>query len=125
MPRSFPAVFAAALALAAGHAAAETDETAAAEIHPGAEIAAELCARCHDISPGGAFRQYPPSFAAIGVFRPASEIRWRIVTPPLHVSMPQMAWFLTPEAVDTMVDFIATLDPPPLPGAETDDAPAD
>ncbi len=77
----------------------------------GEEIANDQCARCHDVSPEGAFKTYPPSFASIAYYRSAEQIRARIVFPPLHSSMPEIGWMLSPFEVDDMVAFIQSLEP--------------
>ena len=50
-----------ALAVLAAPALAEEEPYLAS----GARTAEALCVQCHNISPGGAFKLYPPSFAAI------------------------------------------------------------
>lgn len=76
----------------------------------GEEIAREACTRCHDVDPGGPFKQHPPSFAAIAVYRSEEQIRGRIIFPPLHTAMPQMAYMLTPDNVEHLVAYIVTLE---------------
>lgn len=75
-------------------------------------LAGEYCARCHDISTNPAPKQYPPSFAAIAVFRPVEQIHARIVFPATHSGMPDVAFYLlTPDQVNDLVDYIVSLDP--------------
>lgn len=98
-------VLAIAVALAAPAAAQEGDAAA------GRELAAEFCADCHDVGPGGAFKQYPPSFASIAVFRDDGQIWARIQFPPVHVSMPQMGTMLLhPDDVTDLVAYIRSLE---------------
>lgn len=76
----------------------------------GKEFAQDLCARCHNIDPGGPFKQHPPSFAAIAMYRSRDQIYGRIVFPPLHAAMPQIGYMLTPKNVDHVVAFIVSLE---------------
>ena len=76
----------------------------------GAELAREWCARCHNVEPAGQFKQSPPSFAAIAVYRSAEQIRARLMVAPLHVNMPALGQFLTPENVDQLVSYIQSLE---------------
>ncbi len=77
----------------------------------GQELAANLCAQCHDISPAGEFKTYPPSFASIAVFRDVEQIFSRIMFPQLHSAMPQAGWFMPREDVEDLVAFIVSLEP--------------
>lgn len=75
-------------------------------------LAGEHCARCHDITANPPPKQYPPSFAAIAVFRPVEQIHARIVFPATHTGMPEVAFYLlTNEQVNDLVDYIVSLDP--------------
>ena len=76
----------------------------------GERIAYEMCARCHNVKAGGPFKQDPPSFAAIAVFRSADQIYERIVLPPLHSSMPQIGTMLMPKNIDHLVAYITSLE---------------
>jgi len=76
----------------------------------GAQLAVEWCARCHDVSPGGAFKEHPPSFAAISVYRAKDQIFGRIYFPPLHSNMPEIAYILTPQSVEDLVAYIVSLE---------------
>lgn len=73
-------------------------------------LAQEHCMRCHIVDPGGPFKKHPPSFFAISVYRSEDQIRGRIIFPPTHSSMPQMAYFLTPDNVDHLVAYILSLE---------------
>jgi len=76
----------------------------------GEEIARESCVRCHNVEPGGAFKEHPPSFAAIAVYRSDEQIYGRIVFPPLHAAMPQIGYLLTPDNVEHLVAYIRSLE---------------
>jgi len=81
-------------------------------VEHGRELAVKHCARCHDISPDGAFKTYPPSFASIAIFRARDQILTRIKLPALHSRMPQMDWILNLEDVDSLVAYIVSLEKP-------------
>ena len=98
-----------AMALAAG---STSTPALAADIESGRKLAEETCARCHDVGPDGAFKQYPPSFAAIAVFRSADDIRARIIYPPLHSNMPQMGIIWAPDVINDLVAYIVSLEKP-------------
>ena len=66
--------------------------------------------RCHNVEPGGPFKLHPPSFASIAVFRSDDQIFGRIMFPPLHSSMPQIGYFLTPDNVEHLVAYIRSLE---------------
>lgn len=74
------------------------------------ELAKEWCSRCHNVEPGGPFKQFPPSFSAISVYRSAEQIYSRIVVPPLHSNMPQLSYVLTPDNIDNLVAYIVSLE---------------
>lgn len=80
----------------------------------GRAVAERWCAHCHDIAPGGAFRQEPPSFAAIAVYRTPERIWAQIVAPQVHTAMPDLASVLGLSAAD-LTAYITSLKPPPLP----------
>ena len=82
----------------------------AADVESGRRLAEETCARCHDVGPDGAFKQFPPSFAAIAVFRSPEDIRARILYPPLHSNMPQMGIIWAPGVINNLVAYIVSLE---------------
>jgi cytochrome c2 len=47
---------------------------AAGDPASGEKLAKEQCIRCHDVTPGGAFKTYPPSFASIAAYRSQEQI---------------------------------------------------
>ena len=96
-------IAAAGLALAGGAVAAQDADL-------GKELAGEFCARCHDISEDGAWKEYPPSFASIAKFRPEDQIRGRIWFPSVHSSMPEMSIVLDRDGVDALTMYILSLD---------------
>lgn len=75
----------------------------------GQQIAEEYCASCHTVSPGGAFKEEPPSFAAIAVYRSANQIRARIVQ-PIHDAMPRYTEYMIGRNIDDMVAYITSLE---------------
>lgn len=75
----------------------------------GRQIAEEYCVSCHDVDPGGAFKQEPPSFAAIAIYRSPEQIRERIVT-PIHAATPRYAEYMIGGNIDDMVAYIASLE---------------
>lgn len=78
----------------------------------GFKLSQERCARCHNIEKGGAFKQFPPSFQAISIYRNRMEIWGRILSPSPHTGMPGMMWVLTPEEVQDLLAYITSLDTP-------------
>ena len=74
-------------------------------------LAEEYCAACHDISPEGLFKQVPPSFAAIAVFRSDRQIQDRIEYPPMHAAMPRYTEYMIANNVGDMVAYIRSLEP--------------
>ena len=82
----------------------------AADLENGRKLAAEVCASCHDVSAGGPFKQYPPSFASIAVYRSTDQIRGRIISPPMHSGMPQLSIIWRPGYVDDVVAYIVSLE---------------
>ena len=80
------------------------------DVAKGAEIAREQCVRCHNVEPDGPFKEHPPSFAAIAVYRSDEQIYGRIVFPPLHAAMPQLGYMLTPDNVEHLVAYIRSLE---------------
>lgn len=83
---------------------------AAADAAEGLALAEEYCVRCHDVTPDGAAKTYPPSFASIAWFRDEDQIRARILFPNLHGSMPVWSNWLTTDEVDSLVAYIVTLE---------------
>ncbi|MCP4382928.1 MAG: cytochrome c [Hyphomicrobiales bacterium] len=82
-----------------------------ADVAAGAELAAESCSRCHDIGPDGAFKQFPPSFASIAAYRSREQIYYRIVAPPSHSGMPDVAFYLLGrEQVEDLLAYIVSLE---------------
>ncbi len=77
----------------------------------GEVLAREWCIRCHNVEPGGAFKQHPPSFAAIAAYRSDEQVYSRIMIPPLHSNMPQIVYVLMPENVDHLLAYIRSLEP--------------
>jgi mono/diheme cytochrome c family protein len=85
----------------------------AADAAKGKAIAQEMCARCHNIESGGAFKQKPPTFQAIAIYRTADDIWSRILSPNPHSNMPDVQWSLTPDQVQDLVAYITSLDETP------------
>jgi len=85
---------------------------AAGDPGAGEKLAQQYCARCHDIAPGGAFKQYPPSFASIAVYRSAEQIYGRIVFPALHFGMPEFSqsFILNDKNISDLVAYITSLE---------------
>jgi mono/diheme cytochrome c family protein len=75
----------------------------------GRQIAEEYCASCHMVEPDGPFKQEPPSFAAIAVYRSPDQIRARIVQ-PIHADMPRYSDYMIGGNIDDMVAYIASLE---------------
>lgn len=76
----------------------------------GAELAAEHCAACHDVSADGVHKEYPPSFASIAVYRSRAQIEGRMLYPPQHASMPQLAFIMLPGEIDDLAEYIVSLE---------------
>ncbi len=91
----------------AAPAAARAQEGDAAR---GGIIAQEQCARCHDVSKGGAFKKMPPSFQSIAIYRTKPDIWSRIIAPSPHAAMPDMTWTLTADEVQDVLAYILSLD---------------
>ncbi len=96
---------AAMMAASAGAAMAQDGDAAA-----GADLAAEWCARCHDISATGQMKQHPPSFAAIAVYRAPDQIEGRILFPGYHAGMPEWASMMDRDMVADLVAYIIGLE---------------
>ena len=75
----------------------------------GRDIAITYCIECHDVSPEGAFKQDPPSFAAIAVYRSPEQIEARIVQ-PIHDDMPRYKDYMFGGNIDDMVRYITSLE---------------
>ena len=82
--------------------------TAEGDIARGAEISTEWCSRCHNVAPGGAMKEEPPSFAAIAVYRSEGQMRGAMVAP--HLGMPPLVEVLGLET-DDLVAYITSLEP--------------
>ena len=80
------------------------------DVAVGEEIARESCVRCHNVEPGGPFKEHPPTFAAIAVYRSDEQIYGRIMFPPLHSSMPEIGYMLSPDNVEHLVAYIRSLE---------------
>jgi mono/diheme cytochrome c family protein len=77
----------------------------------GAELAAEHCALCHDVTAEGAAKLYPPSFASIAGFRTPEQIYARIVFPAMHSGMPEVAFYLLgKDEIRSIVAYIVSLE---------------
>ncbi len=83
---------------------------AEADVEAGGNLARELCARCHDVERGGRFKQYPPSFASIAVYRSRKQIYGKMVFAPLHGNMPPLLHRLTPANIENLVAYIVSLE---------------
>lgn len=84
--------------------------TSAEDLALGREIAEEFCTRCHDINPGGAFKETPPSFQAIAIYRDPDQVFVRIMYPPIHAGMPRLGAFLMSGNVEAVTAYIVSLD---------------
>jgi len=86
---------------------------AAGDPAAGEKLAKEYCARCHDVAPGGAFKQYPPSFASIAVYRSEEQIYARIVFPTMHIGSPMpefvQSFLLKPQNISDLIAYITSL----------------
>lgn len=83
----------------------------AADPAPGRALAEQYCARCHTIGPDGAFKEFPPSFPAIAVYRTDQQIRDRIMAPPYHSGMPRfIEWTFDRGDIDDVVAYIRSLE---------------
>ncbi len=80
-------------------------------LEEGRKLAAEHCAQCHDIEPGGAFKEFPPSFASIAAFRSREQIYARVVFPPTHSGMPEIAFYnFGEDATNDLIAYIVSLE---------------
>jgi mono/diheme cytochrome c family protein len=109
MKTSTLSVIATAVSIASASPAIAAGDPAAGE-----QLAKQYCARCHDISAGGAFKKYPPSFASIAVYRSEEQIYGRIVFPDMHVGSPMPEFFqnlfLKQESINDLVAYIMSLE---------------
>jgi mono/diheme cytochrome c family protein len=78
----------------------------------GLVLARERCARCHNIEKGGAFKQRPPTFQSIAIYRTELDIWSHIIAPSPHSGMPDAAWQMTPDEVQDVLAYIISLDRP-------------
>lgn len=94
------------LAMLAGGAASAQDmgDPAAGKL-----LAEQYCARCHDVGPEGAFKQMPPSFAAIATYWGDDQV-WNRIMFPVHTGMPAMWEFLAPDNVAHVTAYIRSLE---------------
>ena len=76
----------------------------------GQALAREWCARCHDVEKTGPFKQHPPSFASISVFRAEDQIYGRIAYQPLHSAMPELSYVLSPDNMEDLLTYIVSLE---------------
>ena len=95
-----------------GVSLAATSVTAGGSADEGRRLAEEWCSQCHDISADGPFKLYPPSFAAVAVYRSPDQISSRISFPRRHYGMPRIGLILDIEAVDDLVAYITSLERP-------------
>ena len=88
-----------------------TPVLAQGDVAKGAELAAEHCTLCHDVTPDGAAKQFPPSFASIAAFRSPEQIYARIVFPAMHSGMPEVAFYLLgKDEIENVVAYIVSLE---------------
>ena len=87
---------------------------AATDVGNGADLAAEHCARCHDIAEGGKTKTMPPSLASIAAFRAEDQIFMRIMFPQMHSPMPARSMMLSKQEVEDLTAYIMSLDPDPV-----------
>lgn len=85
----------------------------AADADNGAALAAEHCARCHNIAAGGAPKTMPPSFASIAAFRADDQIYMRILFPQMHSPMPAWSLMFSTDEVADLTAYIVSLDSTP------------
>ncbi len=74
----------------------------------GMALAEQMCAECHVVGPELYFKQEPPSFASIALYRTDRGIRNRIYSP--HIGMPQLGPVLHSDRVDDIIAYIRSLD---------------
>ncbi|WP_343080847.1 cytochrome c [Ostreiculturibacter nitratireducens] len=76
----------------------------------GKALAQEHCSNCHNIAEGGAFKLYPPSFAAIGTYMGTDMIRMRIMIPNVHTIMPRFYEIMTAANLNDLTAYIVSLE---------------
>ncbi len=111
--RAGPAWAVAALAALAA-AAALADEPG--DPVEGRAVAQKWCSECHDVEPGGRFKQDPPAFAAIAVYRDDEHIRANILYP--HAGMPEVAKVFGLN-VDDLVAYMRSIEATAQPAGES------
>lgn len=80
-------------------------------IRSGELAARNSCAICHNVEKNGPFKQNPPSFAAIAVYRSDNQIRNRIFYPDVHSGMrKQLDFVFDFETVADLVAYIRSLE---------------
>ena len=94
----------------AGPLAAQIMTAEDGDAERGADLAAESCAQCHDITQDGEFKTYPPSFASIGAYRSDDQIFSRIYFPQMHTAMPEMGWYLDRQGIADLVAYIRAVE---------------
>lgn len=87
-----------------------TTSAQAGDAAAGYVLAKESCARCHNVEKGGGFKQRPPTFQSIAIYRREDDIWSRILAPSPHSGMPDVSWTLTPDQVQDLVAYIVSLD---------------
>jgi len=77
----------------------------------GERAARKSCAICHNVEKNGPFKQNPPSFAAIAVYRSDNQIRNRIFYPDVHSGMrKQLGFVFSVDTVEDLVSYIRSLE---------------
>jgi mono/diheme cytochrome c family protein len=98
-----------AIAITAAIGFASVAHAQGGNVNLGKSLAEANCSQCHNIAPGGAFKLYPPSFAAIATYMDTDIIRLRIMT-PAHVLMPQFHTYMNESNLDALVAYIQSLE---------------
>ena len=92
-------------------AASVSAACAGGNIITGERVARESCAICHNVEKNGPFKQSPPSFAAIAVYRSDNQIRNRIFYPDAHTGMrSQLGFVFSIDKIENLVAFIRSLE---------------
>lgn len=76
----------------------------------GRALAEANCSQCHNIEPGGAFKLFPPSFAAIARYMHPDIIPMRIMYPEHASLMPQFHTYMNTTNLRDLVAYIRSLD---------------
>ena len=76
----------------------------------GEALAEANCSQCHNISPDGAFKLFPPSFAAIAAYMHPDIIPIRIMYPEHAALMPQFHTYMNSTNLDDLVAYIRSLE---------------